>query len=174
MTFRSAAACVALLLLPMTALAQPLLIEGADSRREVDCGGRDVEITGFGHRVTLTGQCGTVSLMGSNQIVTLASATRLVVTGAENSAKASGTLGGLLVEGQGHNVTGSLPGNTEKPATVEVTGEGSVLDLELNGPTRIVVAGARHKVLWSAAPGLPAPQRDIRGIGNVVERAPRS
>jgi hypothetical protein len=121
MTFRSAAACVALLLLPMTALAQPLLIEGADSRREVDCGGRDVEITGFGHRVT-----------------------------------------------------GSLPGNTEKPATVEVTGEGSVLDLELNGPTRIVVAGARHKVLWSAAPGLPAPQRDIRGIGNVVERAPRS
>lgn len=174
MTFRSAAACAALLLLPMTALGQTLLVEGVESRRELDCAGRDVDINGFGHRVTLTGRCGTVSLHGSNQIVTLDSATRLVVTGAENSAKASGTLGDLLVEGQGHNVTGAMPEQAEKPVTVEVTGEGSVLDLVLNGRTRIVVAGARHKVLWSARPGVPVPQGDIRGIGNVVERAPQS
>lgn len=173
MTIRSLATCAAMLLLPMTVLAQPILVEGADSRREVNCDGRDVDINGIGHRVTLTGACGSVGVMGANMTVTLESARRLVVNGAENSVTASGTLGDILVEGHRHSVTGAMPENAEKPVQVEVTGEGSVLDLVLHGRTRIVVAGARHKVLWSAAAGVPVPQGDIRGIQNVVERAPQ-
>lgn len=173
MTIRSVATCAALLLLPLTVLAQPVLVEGENSRREASCEGRDVDVTGHGHRVTLTGACGVVRVMGTNSTVALESARRLVVVGAENSVTASGMLGDILVEGRRHSVTGAMPENSEKPVQVEVTGEGSVLDLVLHGRTRIMVAGVRHKVLWSAAAGVPVPQGDIRGVQNVVERAPQ-
>lgn len=181
MLLRSAARA-ALLLLPLAAQAQSpgpapsapeappraSRVEGAGSDRQLRCEGQDVEVTGASHRVTLRGACGTVRVMGAEQRVALDSAARLEVSGARNQVVAGGTLGGLFVEGQGHRVTGATP---EGGATgVEVNGEGSELRLRLGGPTRLTLAGARQRVLWSAAPGVPAPEGDLSGIGHVVER----
>lgn len=190
--FLRPALCAALLLLPLAARAQPapgpgsgtaapggtasvaampLLVQGAGSERRLRCEGQDVEIAGAGHRVTLEGRCGTVRVMGAEQTVELDSAARLEVSGARNRVSASGTLGGLVVQGQGHRISGTTPEGA--PTEAEVVGEGSELRLRLGGPARLTLAGARHRVLWTAAEGVPAPQGDLSGIGHVVERDAR-
>nr|WP_282571833.1 DUF3060 domain-containing protein [Roseomonas acroporae] len=173
--------------LPIPALhAQPqaeppeaIRIVGANARREVNCEGRDVDVAGTSHVVTLLGACGRVTVQGSRHQVRLGSAASLDVYGEGQQVQVQGQSGSLVVAGANHRVaTGVGPGTTPGtssgspggPASVEVSGAGSVIHLRLSGPTRIEVAGARHRVFWTAPAGVPEPEGSNSGIDNTVRR----
>ncbi|UFN49662.1 DUF3060 domain-containing protein [Roseomonas sp. OT10] len=149
--------------------AAPLEIGGAMQSREVDCGGRDVTISGMGNRITLSGECGHIIVGGARHVIALPSAASLDVSGEGNSVTVSGKLRGLLlVNGAQERVEAGI--GTGPDARVEVNGAEARLRLRLAGPIRISLAGARHEVVWTAPPGVPVPQAEISGEGNVLRR----
>ena len=154
---------------PSARAAPPLEIGGANQEREVDCGGRDVTVSGFGNRITLSGKCGAVIVGGARHVVALPSAASLDVSGEGNTVTVQGEVRGLLlVNGARERVEAGV--GTGPEARVEVNGAETQLRLRLAGPTRVSLAGARHQLLWTAPPGVPAPQAEISGEGNVLRR----
>lgn len=171
MSRRAAALCLALLPLLATqarAAENDMHVTGSGSQQALACDGQDVDITGRGHRVTLRGRCGAVLVAGRGHVVMLERAARLEVTGAENSVAASGTLGALAVYGRDQRVKAAT---AAEPATAELHGEGSLVELTLNGPSQVLITGIGNRLLWTAAAGVPEPVGDVGGRGSRLERA---
>lgn len=150
---------------------EDIQIGGSRVTREVTCDGRDVMISGEAHNITLRGNCQDVAIGGFNHRVTMVSAAGLQVSGSANQVTVSQDISGLEMGGSQHRVSTGLRKAAEEPAQVMVSGEGSVVNLRLEGRTRIEVGGMNQRIMWSKPADVPEPEGVISGLQNVVARA---
>jgi hypothetical protein len=155
-------------LAPTLALAETITIAGVGQSRDFTCNGEDVEIAGRGHTVELKGNCGAVAIHGSGHKVAFEDSTSLAVSGAQNKAS-GGSTGSITVEAANNTVSAKIR-TTETPAEIDVSGAEHKLDLELTGPAKIEVAGARNTLNWTAAASIRAPSISTSGIENSIVR----
>lgn len=157
-----------MLLAPTLASAEDIAISGVGQSRDFTCNGEDVAITGQGHTVALKGSCGAVAVHGSGHTVTFEEATSLAVSGAQNKAS-GGSTGNLAVETVENTVAAKIHAG-ETPAEIDVSGADHVIELELTGPAKIEVGGAKNSLSWTAADEVKAPSISTSGVENRIVR----
>jgi len=156
------------ILLPSLAGAEEISIAGVGQSRDFICNGEDVAVTGQGHTVELKGSCGAIGIHGSGHKVSFEDSTSLAVSGAQNKAS-GGSTGNLTVETAENMVSTKVHGG-ETPAVIDISGADHVIELELTGPTKIEVGGAKNSVSWTAAAEVKAPSISTSGVENRIVR----
>ncbi|MGE7471113.1 DUF3060 domain-containing protein [Bosea sp. NPDC003192] len=160
---------LAILLAPTLAHAEDIAIAGIGQSRDFTCNGEDVAISGQGHTVALKGSCGAIAVHGSGHTVTFEEATSLAVSGAQNKAN-GGTTGNVTVETAENSISAKVHAG-ETPAEIDVSGADHMIELELTGPAKIEVGGAKNTLNWTAAAEVRAPSISTSGIENrIVKR----
>jgi hypothetical protein len=154
--------------IPTLALADEITIEGVGQSRDFTCNGEDVAITGQGHTVALKGSCGAIGVHGSDHSVSFEDSTSLAVSGAQNKAT-GGSTGNLTVETAENTVTAKVHAG-ETPAEIDVSGVDHKVELELTGPAKIQVNGAKNALSWAAGADVRAPSISTSGIENRIVR----
>lgn len=162
-------ALFAMLLVPTLASAEDIAISGVGQSRDFTCNGEDVAISGQGHTVELKGSCGAIAVHGSGHKVTFEDSTSLAVSGAQNKAS-GGSTGNLTVETAENTVSTKIHGG-ETPAEIDISGADHSIELELTGPAKIEVGGAKNSLSWTAAADVREPSISTSGIENrIVKR----
>lgn len=162
-------ALLALLLAPILAYAEGIAISGVGQSRDFTCNGEDVTISGQGHMVALKGSCGAIAVHGSGYSVTFEESTSLAVSGAQNKAS-GGSTGNLTVETAENTVSTKVHAG-ETAAEIDVSGADHTIELELTGPAKIEVGGAKNSLSWTAATDVGEPSISTSGIENrIVKR----
>ncbi|WP_083269571.1 DUF3060 domain-containing protein [Bosea vaviloviae] len=158
----------AIVLLPASAFAEEIRVEGVRMSRDFACDGQDVVISGQGNMVELKGRCGMVKVIGVDHKVSFDDAQGLIVSGMSNVAT-GGVVASLSVE-----VTQNVVKATLKPvegsAEVAVSGADQKVDLVVAGPTKVTVEGSANVLSWTSEAGVKAPTISTSGIDNRVTR----
>ena len=156
------------ILVPSLAGAEEISIAGVGQSRDFTSNGEDVSITGQGHTVELKGSCGAIGIHGSGHKVSFEDSTSLAVSGAQNKAS-GGSTGNLTVDTAENTVSTKVHGG-ETAAEIDVSGADHVIELELTGPARIEVGGAKNSLSWTAAAEVGAPSISTSGAENRIVR----
>lgn len=156
------------ILAPTLACAEEISIGGVGQSRDFTCNGEDVAITGQGHTVELKGSCGAIGIHGSGHKVSFEDSTSLAVSGAQNKAS-GGSTGNLTVETAENTVSTKVHAG-ETAAEIDVSGADHVIDLELTGPVKIEVGGAKNSLSWTAAADVREPSISTSGVENRIVR----
>lgn len=157
-----------IILAPTLACAEEISIAGVGQSRDFTCNGEDVAITGQGHTVELKGSCGAIGIHGSGHKVSFEDSTSLAVSGAQNKAS-GGSTGNLTVETAENAVSTKIHGG-ETPAVIDVSGVDQMIELELTGPAKIELGGAKNSLSWTAAAEVKAPSISTSGVENRIIR----
>lgn len=169
--FALAGCCLAASLFSVVAVqADELTIEGVGISRDVTCSSNDVGIYGAENTIQIKGQCDEIKVHGKGNKVSFEKADEVSVSGAENVIT-GGETNDLTVESAKNQATATLVQKGDDKSELEVEGADNTVTVTLTGKTRIEVGGAKHKVTWSAGPGVDDPQVSISGAAHQVKRA---
>lgn len=158
----------ALVIVPATAFADEITVEGVQMSRDFACDGQDVTIAGQGNSVELTGRCGEVKIIGADHKVRFDEAKSLAVSGMSIKAT-GGETGALLVELHKNTVQAKLKSDSA-PAEASVSGADQNVSLTVGSAAKINVQGSQNELTWTAENGVKAPAISTSGIGNKISK----
>lgn len=144
MKISSPVLAAAIILLPASAFAEEIQVEGVRISRDFACDGQDVVIAGQGNTVELKGRCGTIKVIGTDHKVTFDDARALVVSGMSNAAT-GGAVASLAVE---------VTQNAVKATLKQVEGGGPRLQSRVRIRKSIWCSPGRPRSWWRARPTL--------------------